>query len=1071
MERLLARDGLRHDEAEKQLRQLLAHSPGVIYTLKLHGSEIIPVLVSDNIRQMLGVAPEEAGTYEWWLDSLHPEDRSRAVKSLADAMETGGYSIEYRLRHKNGTYRWVEDNNRVIGGVMGQPKQIIGLWIDITERKRTEQRIAVFSGLGLKLSGAKTKKEAAETVAEVADQLFRWDAFSLDLYSQEEDHVQNVLNLDTVAGRKLDRVPTLESAEAFARMAETIENGAQLFRGDDPNEIPPGFVLFGDTAHSATSAMFVPIRDGSKVIGVLSIHRYRRNAYRQEDLDTLQSLADYCGGALERIQIEQSRATLARQMHLLLESVGEGIYELDLQGSCTFVNKAGAKLIGYKPAELIGRNMHEVAHHHKNDGSPYPPKECPIFQAMKTGTICRIDTEVFWRRDGTAFPVEYSSHPILEAGTITGAVVTFRDITERKRLEAEVALRDQRLNQFFRNASVGLCIVDTNLRFAQVNEALARMNGLPVEEHLGRTVRTVLPKVGSALEAILQKVLNTGEPILNAEITGEVPGEPGVIRNWIGSYFPIFDGCGKPAAAGCVVVEVTQLKRAEKALLESNEKFHQLAENIPQVFWISDKNLDEILYVSPAYERIWGRSRQNLYERPLSFTEAIHPEDRDGAFKAFLKQRDGQAFNHEYRIIQPGGSIRWIRDRGFPILDERSESYRFAGIAEDITERRALEEQFRQAQKMESVGQLAGGVAHDFNNILTIIQGHASLMEMEQPLSPDMGTSVREIAFAAERASNLTRQLLTFSRRQVMQTANLDLNKVVGGVANMLRRVLGEDIKLQFESSDTPLILADAGMMEQILMNLAVNARDAMPEGGSLEIKVGTEIVDELFAQQNPGAPTGEVVWMTVADSGCGIAPENISKIFEPFFTTKEVGKGTGLGLATVYGIVNQHKGWITVQSEVNKGTTFKISFPAAQGDSPTAAAGPVEEEVRGGTETILLVEDEKPVRSLVRHVLEFRGYHVIEADCGAAAIAEWEKQPAKIDLLVTDLLMPGMTGRELAEKLRAKNPHLKALFMSGYSAEIVGKDFRLHDGINFLQKPYPPRKLAKRIRECLDAH
>src|ERR1051325_8220298 len=544
MERLLAPAGARHGEAEKQLRQLLAHSPGVIYTLKLLGADIIPVLVSDNIHQMLGVVPEEAATYEWWLESLHPEDRSRAVKSLASAIETGGYSIEYRLRHKNGTYRWVEDNNRVIGDATGQPKEIVGLGIDITERKRAEQRISAFSGLGSKLSSAKDKKGAAETIAEVADNLFRWDACSLDLYSQEEGGVQNVLNRDTVAGRKLDRVPMFESAEAFARMARTIENGPQLFHGDDPNEIPPGFVPFGDAARPAISAMFVPIRVGSRVIGVLSIHRYRRNAYRPEDLETLQSLADYCGGALERIHMEQSRAALAKQMHLLLESVGEGIYELDLQGRCTFVNKVGAELIGYKPAELIGRNMHEVVHHHKSDGSPYPVEECPIFQAFKMGTDCRIDTEVFWRRDGAAFPVEYSSHPILEGGTITGAVVTFRDITERKRLEAEIALREQRLDSFFSNASVGLCIVDANLRFVQINEALARMNGLPIEEHLGRTLATVLPKVGPVLESILQKVMSTGQPILNAEIAGEVPSEPGVIRNWIGSYFPVFDECG-----------------------------------------------------------------------------------------------------------------------------------------------------------------------------------------------------------------------------------------------------------------------------------------------------------------------------------------------------------------------------------------------------------------------------------------------------------------------------------------------------------------------------------------------
>ena len=1067
---LFARGISRHGDAEKQLRQLLAHSPGVIYTLKLEGTQIIPALVSDNIRAMLGVCPDEAGTYEWWLGSLHPEDRSRVVKSLASAMETGGYSIEYRIRHKNGTYRWVADNNRVIRGVTGQPEEIVGLWIDITERKRSEKRITAFSGLGLKLGSARTEKEAAEIILEVAGSLLGWDACSLDLYSQKDGRVKNVVSKQMIASRRHDCVQGCGLVAPSALMLRAIYGNPQLVLQNEP-DAGADLTPFGNVGRRSESAMLVPIRDGYRVIGVLSIYSYRRNAYRPEDLETLQSLADYCGGALERIHIEESRAALARQMQLLLESTGEAIYEIDLEGRCTFVNKAGAEMIGYKPAELVGRNMHDITHHQKTDGSPYPVEECPIFEALKTGVSCQVDTEIFWRRDGTAFPVEYSSHPIREKGTIRGAVVTFRDITERKRLEAEIILREQRLNSFFTNATAGLCIVDADLRFIQINEALAKMNGLSVQAHLGRTVGAVLPHMASTVEGILQKVLRTGEPTLNLEVAGETAGEPGVNRHWIGSYFPVPDESGRPVAVGCVIVEITQLKRAEHALRESQEKFRQLAENIPQVFWISDKHLDEILYVSPAYEKVWGRSCQSLYDQPMSFAEAIHPEDRESALKMVQQQKIGQGFSHEYRIIRPDGSVRWIRDRGFRVMDATGEAYRFAGVAEDITERKELEAQFRQAQKMESIGQLAGGVAHDFNNILTVIQGHASLLEMDQPLSPVVASSVREIAFAAERASSLTRQLLTFSRRQLMQSQHLNLNNVVDGVTKMLSRVVGEDIALEFVPSNVPLILADAGMMEQILMNLAVNARDAMPKGGSLQIRTGIETVDEQFLQQNPEAAAGEVVWLTVSDSGCGIAPQNISKIFEPFFTTKEVGKGTGLGLATVYGIVKQHKGSITVESAVNKGTTFKIFFPSVQGVSEAASAGTPEEEVRGGTETILLVEDEEPVRLLVRHVLESKGYRVIEADCGSAALALWQKERAKIDLLVTDLVMPGMTGRDLAETLRAQNSDLKILFTSGYSAEVVGKDFALHDGINFLQKPYPPRKLVKCVRECLDSN
>ncbi len=416
--------------------------------------------------------------------------------------------------------------------------------------------------------------------------------------------------------------------------------------------------------------------------------------------------------------------------------------------------------------------------------------------------------------------------------------------------------------------------------------------------------------------------------------------------------------------------------------------------------------------------------------------------------------------------------MRWIHDRAFPIRDAAGEIYRLVGVAEDITARKELEEQFRQSQKMESIGQLAGGVAHDFNNILTIIQGHASLIGMRHDLGPDVSESVHQIAFAAEHAASLTRQLLTFSRRQILQPGDVDLNQIVSGIARMLRRVLGEDISLQYQSSpELPVIWADPGMMEQILMNLVVNARDAMPKGGCLIIRTARATLDESFVRQHPEARAGRFVTLTVRDTGVGIAAEHLRKIFEPFFTTKEVGKGTGLGLATVYGIVKQHLGWIDVQSQLNHGTAFTIYFPEKDPGVGTVKKRRKIEPIRGGNETILLVEDELALRLLMRNVLERYGYTVVEADSGVSALAAWSKHQANFDLVLTDLVMPGgMTGRELADQLGREKPGLKVIFTSGYSADTVGKDFRLREGLNFLQKPYAPQKLAKCVREFLDA-
>ncbi|MDB6026598.1 MAG: Blue-light-activated protein [Verrucomicrobiales bacterium] len=390
----------------------------------------------------------------------------------------------------------------------------------------------------------------------------------------------------------------------------------------------------------------------------------------------------------------------------------------------------------------------------------------------------------------------------------------------------------------------------------------------------------------------------------------------------------------------------------------------------------------------------------------------------------------------------------------------------------DITERVNLETQLRQSQKMESVGQLAAGVAHDFNNFLTLIRGYAGLMSMNEELADDEKEALQEISAAAERAANLTRQLLTFSRKQVMQPQELELNETVSDVAKMLHRILGEDIALHFNyAPNLPPIHADAGMMEQVLLNLAVNARDAMPRGGTLNISTEVSRINEVHVRKNSEARVGTFVCLRVSDGGTGIPKEVLPRIFEPFFTTKDVGKGTGLGLATVYGIVKQHQGWIEVLSGVGQGTTFRLFFPTSQMETQkTVEVKPANAKVQGGSEKILLVEDEPEVRVLVRNILKRYGYRIIEAASGPEAILVWEQYHGDFDLLLTDMVMPGnMTGRELGEQLKARKPGLKVIYTSGYSADTLGSDFVIKRGINFLPKPYQPITLAKTVRDCLD--
>ncbi|MGA2175980.1 MAG: ATP-binding protein [Verrucomicrobiota bacterium] len=421
-------------------------------------------------------------------------------------------------------------------------------------------------------------------------------------------------------------------------------------------------------------------------------------------------------------------------------------------------------------------------------------------------------------------------------------------------------------------------------------------------------------------------------------------------------------------------------------------------------------------------------------------------------------------------------------------MQQRTLSWSFIPVVEsklvhcyatDITERLNLEAQLRYSVKMEAVGQLAAGVAHDFNNILTIIQGHADLLHQFPGLPAACEKSARQIAAAAERASQLIKQLLMFSRKQVMQQRCFDLNEIIQNLSPMLRGLAGEHINFLFDAApNLPALYLDVGMIEQVLVNLVLNARDAMRSGGQLTLSTSQQTLEPVSSVLNPEARPGHFVCLKVADSGCGMDAQTLSHLFEPFFTTKGPGKGTGLGLATVYGIVKQHQGWVVVDSQVGVGSIFTLFFPSAAIPANAVTRAPVQEQgmaqgppvLARGDETILVVEDEPALRELVVNILELCGYRICQARTGVEALGVWERHKGEIDLLLTDMVMPeGMSGRQLAERLQAERPGLKVIYTSGYSPGMAGKDIALLEGFNFLAKPYPPSRLAQVVRECLD--
>ena len=502
--------------------------------------------------------------------------------------------------------------------------------------------------------------------------------------------------------------------------------------------------------------------------------------------------------------------------------------------------------------------------------------------------------------------------------------------------------------------------------------------------------------------------------------------------------------------------------RLQSAALESTANAIVIADRAGDVIW-----------VNPAFTRLTGYSAQEIVGRnPRLLKSGKH----DQAFYQNLWETilAGRVWHAEMVNRRKDASLYTEENTITPVLDPRGEITHFIAVKQDITERKELESQLRQAQKMEALGQLAGGVAHDFNNLLAVIRGNTELVLLDAGQFSDQAREcLKQVVAASERAANLTRQLLAFGRKQVMRSQPLDLNEVIRNLTKMLTRIIGENIHLQCTyDTGLPYVQADVGMLEQVLVNLVVNARDVMPHGGQLFIATEKISIEETYVRAHPEARAGEFVCLSVRDTGTGIRPEHLPHIFEPFFSTKEPGKGTGLGLATVHGIVKQHQGWVEVSTHIGTGATFRVFLPVIPPPLTGTAPQQTEPSSRGGTERILLVEDDLAVRLITQRVLEAFGYHVWEAATGREALGLWGNHAKEIDLLLTDMVLPdGITGRELAKQLRAQRPELKAVFISGYSPEVAGtdRDFLRQNKPYVLQKPCPSHVLLHTLRQCLD--
>ena len=651
------------------------------------------------------------------------------------------------------------------------------------------------------------------------------------------------------------------------------------------------------------------------------------------------------------------------------------------------------------------------------------------------------------RSDGSEVSVLYSGRTVHFGGRIH-VLNSMLDITERKRVEEELRQNREQFFDLFDNAPIGYHEVDAEGRLTRINRTELKMLGYTADELLGQPVWKITADENLAHHSVMAK-------LHGAQTSGEIFERKFLRKD--GSSFPVLVEDRILLSDEGVITGIRSVVQDITAHKQTEEKVRHLA-NFPK------------LNPNPVLEFTADGTLGYHNPAALSMAQKVGFPNLNELLPARVKQIVAECLVTGLPVLrletQHGQhTLSW----SFYPINNQQVVHCYVG---DITKRIQLEEQFRQAQKMEAIGQLSGGVAHDFNNLLTVILGNIGLLQSSGQVTSELTEPLQAIGHAANRAANLTRQLLAFSRKQVMQQQNLDLNAVVGHISMMLRRVIGETVKIRLDYALQGLpIYADPGMLEQVILNLCINARDAMPQGGQLTLRTAATDISEDQARLMVAARAGTFAMMIVSDTGTGIAPENMTRVFEPFFTTKEVGKGTGLGLASVYGIAQQHNGWVTVESELGRGTTFSVYLPLLV-SPPVSRSQPAEAgKLPRGTETILLVEDDLAVQTVTKITLARLGYQVMVASNGHQAMRIWQERKAEIQLVLTDMIMPeGLSGKDIAQRFKKDLPGIKIIFMSGYSADIAGTDFSPTEGDFFIGKPFEMHALATVIRKSLDA-
>jgi PAS domain S-box-containing protein len=795
-----------------------------------------------------------------------------------------------------------------------------------------------------------------------------------------------------------------------------------------------------------------------------------------------------------RVSTLSGAAVGPEQLSTLLDSVREVIAILSADDLIQFASQGFASVLGHCTEDLAGKPFASLVHANDSTGVWQCLREITASGDRAASFRCRLRSN-----DGSWRWFDCTARNHTNTPGIEGIVVSCQDVTDLQRMEAERLVISEVVHALNETANLDELLVSIHKALKKVLYAencfvalhnpemdtfsfpffADQVDIVPPPQKVGRSCTAFVFRTGSAM-LIPQSEFDR----LAAQGKVELVGSPSPA--WLGvplktpkatigvlvvqhyeneNAYDIRDLEFLSSVGGHIALAIER-RRAEDALRKNEEMFRLLFSNNPLPTWVLDRETLRFLEVNDAAVQQYGYSRDEF--RNMSLLDVDHVEEKENRVEDFRKWSGDGRYHGNWKHRKKDGKVLEV--------ESVSHELNYAGrrvrlvVAQDVSARHLLEQQFRQAQKMEAVGRLAGGVAHDFNNLLMVIKGHTELLRNSMSPTDQFSKKIEQIERAADRATSLTRQLLAFSRLQVLQPRVMNLNEVVEDMGRLLPRLIGEDIDLEIRTAKkVGAIKADASQMEQVIMNLAVNARDAMPDGGRLLIETSNEELDSAYNTVHPIVRQGSYILLAVSDNGTGMDAETQAHIFEPFFTTKPQGKGTGLGLATVYGVVKQSGGFIWVYSELGKGTSFKIYLPRV--DQPVVKSGSTQfaSEVPRGTGTILLAEDEQDVREVAKEFLESGGYTVIEARDGVEALNLEKTHEGAIGLLITDIVMPGMSGQELAGRLQRKHAELRTLYMSGYSERAAAESAQGDSSIRLLTKPFSRSALLRAVHEILN--